>query len=485
MLFTTGFAANLGVITTFAGLRRARVLRRAEPRVDHRRPPALGRSARGLPPSRRRPRRRDPARPRTSRARSSSRRRCSRWTATSRRSRELAEVCARHGALLVLDEAHAVLQPDVGLRDDVDVLRVGTLSKTLGALGGFVAGPARYTDLVVNRARSYIFTTASTPADTAAALAALAVLRSPEGDDAAGAPARQHRPAAAEPPVADRALRLRVGAPRDRGRGGAARRRPARHRHPPADRAARHVAAARHDVGRAHARAGRPARARARVALPRMTRPDTLVFVAGTGTEVGKTWWTAAVARELRARRRDRRGAQAGAVGGARRTARRRRARRRHRRRPRTPCAPRTAPTTSRGHRRWPPTSWGCRRSPSRTSRPSSVWPDGVAVGLVEGVGGPRSPIAADGDNVDFARATPPDLVVLVGDAGLGTINAVRLSVGGVRRLPGDRGPEPLRRRPAARAATATSSSNDAGLDVVTAPLAARGARHCSSVDRS
>ena len=63
------------------------------------------------------------------------------------------------------------------------MLRVGTLSKTLGALGGFVAGPARFTDLVVNRARSYIFTTASTPADTAAALAALAVLRSPEGDE--------------------------------------------------------------------------------------------------------------------------------------------------------------------------------------------------------------------------------------------------------------------------------------------------------------
>jgi 8-amino-7-oxononanoate synthase len=96
---------------------------------------------------------------------------------------ELADVCARHGALLVLDEAHAVLQPDAGLPDDVDVLRVGTLSKTLGALGGFVAGPARFTDLVVNRARSYIFTTASTPADTAAALAALAVLRSPEGDE--------------------------------------------------------------------------------------------------------------------------------------------------------------------------------------------------------------------------------------------------------------------------------------------------------------
>ena len=78
-------------------------------------------------------------------------------------------------------------------------------------------------------------------------------------------------------------------------------------------------------------------------------------------------------------------------------------------------------------------------------------WPDGVAVGLVEGVGGPRSPIAADGDNVDFARVLQPDLVVLVADAGLGTINAVRLSVERVRRLPAHRGAEPLRCRPASR----------------------------------
>ena len=52
------------------------------------------------------------------------------------------DVCARHGALLVLDEAHAVLGPAARrATDDVDVLRVGTLSKTLGSLGGFVAGP--------------------------------------------------------------------------------------------------------------------------------------------------------------------------------------------------------------------------------------------------------------------------------------------------------------------------------------------------------
>jgi 8-amino-7-oxononanoate synthase len=97
---------------------------------------------------------------------------------------KLVDVCRHHGALLVLDEAHAVLGPDLPdpTLDGVDHLRVGTLSKTLGALGGFAAGRAQFTDLLVNRARAYIFTTASTPADTAAALAALRVVRSPEGD---------------------------------------------------------------------------------------------------------------------------------------------------------------------------------------------------------------------------------------------------------------------------------------------------------------
>jgi 8-amino-7-oxononanoate synthase len=94
----------------------------------------------------------------------------------------LLDLSARHGALLVLDEAHAVLGPDVAALGRANVLRVGTLSKTLGALGGFVAGPARSIELVENCSRPYIFTTASTPADAAAALAALRVVRSAEGD---------------------------------------------------------------------------------------------------------------------------------------------------------------------------------------------------------------------------------------------------------------------------------------------------------------
>ena len=95
---------------------------------------------------------------------------------------DLVSLCKKHGALLVLDEAHAVLGPHVDVPDGADVLRVGTLSKTLGSLGGFVAGPTAFIELLVNRARPFIFTTASTPADTAAALAALGVLLSREGD---------------------------------------------------------------------------------------------------------------------------------------------------------------------------------------------------------------------------------------------------------------------------------------------------------------
>jgi 8-amino-7-oxononanoate synthase len=93
---------------------------------------------------------------------------------------ELAWLCRRHQALLVVDEAHSVLgpEPDLG---GAEVLRVGTLSKTLGAVGGFVAGPGPLIDLLRNRARPFVFTTALPPADAAAALAALGVVRSGEG----------------------------------------------------------------------------------------------------------------------------------------------------------------------------------------------------------------------------------------------------------------------------------------------------------------
>jgi 8-amino-7-oxononanoate synthase len=103
----------------------------------------------------------------------------------------LAELCARHGdALLVLDEAHAVTGPGFGPTVDVDdlpcpVVRIGTLSKALGAQGGFVAGPVEVIDLLVNRSRPLIYTTGLAPAAAAGALAALAICCSDEGAELA------------------------------------------------------------------------------------------------------------------------------------------------------------------------------------------------------------------------------------------------------------------------------------------------------------
>jgi dethiobiotin synthetase len=155
-------------------------------------------------------------------------------------------------------------------------------------------------------------------------------------------------------------------------------------------------------------------------------RPGTLVVVAGTATEVGKTWWTAAMARELRARAVSvsaRKPVQSGATYPT--------------------DADVLASATGEDpevvcprHRRYelawaPPMAAAERGDPPYSVRDLAAeltWPATTRVGLVEGVGGPRSPIASDGDNVDLARELSPDVVVLVADAGLGTINAVRLS---------------------------------------------------------
>ncbi len=93
---------------------------------------------------------------------------------------ELSSLCARHGALLVLDDAHLVF--DVDAPDpDAACLRIGTLSKTLGSLGGYVAGPRAWVDLLVNRARTFIFTTGLAPASVAAAHVAVELVRAAEG----------------------------------------------------------------------------------------------------------------------------------------------------------------------------------------------------------------------------------------------------------------------------------------------------------------
>lgn len=87
--------------------------------------------------------------------------------------RELAALCRRHDALLVVDDAHgfgcvgpqgrgAVLE--AGLSEEDVPLVVGTLGKAFGTSGAFVAGPPMLLDYLVQKARSYIYTTAMPPA---------------------------------------------------------------------------------------------------------------------------------------------------------------------------------------------------------------------------------------------------------------------------------------------------------------------------------
>ncbi len=98
---------------------------------------------------------------------------------------ELVELKERYDAQLLIDEAHAtgVLGAGgrgaaelAGVEERVDV-RVGTLSKAMGGLGGFVAGPAVLIDTIRNSARAYIYTTALPPVLCATAMAALDIIR--------------------------------------------------------------------------------------------------------------------------------------------------------------------------------------------------------------------------------------------------------------------------------------------------------------------
>ena len=159
-------------------------------------------------------------------------------------------------------------------------------------------------------------------------------------------------------------------------------------------------------------------------------RPERLVLVAGTGTEVGKTWVACRLARELRRR---------GLIVAA-----------------RKPVQSYDAgddltgtdaallahatgehPAVVCPQHRWYPVAMAPPIAAEALGRaPFTVadlvaelaWPPAVGVGLVEAAGGVRSPLAADGDAVAMAAALCPERVVLVADAGLGTINDVRLS---------------------------------------------------------
>jgi 8-amino-7-oxononanoate synthase len=102
---------------------------------------------------------------------------------------QIAELCRRFGARLMVDEAHgagvlgargAGTAELLGVEDRVD-LRMGTFSKSLASCGGFVAGPADVIDFLRIQSRAFLFTAAAVPAAVGAALAALRVVRSAEG----------------------------------------------------------------------------------------------------------------------------------------------------------------------------------------------------------------------------------------------------------------------------------------------------------------
>jgi dethiobiotin synthetase len=153
-----------------------------------------------------------------------------------------------------------------------------------------------------------------------------------------------------------------------------------------------------------------------------------IVLVAGTGTEVGKTWVAAATARLLRAR---------GIVVAARKPV------LSHDPLDEVTDADVLAAVTGEpveqvcpGHRRFP-VAMAPPMAAEVLGRPAFPIADLVAearvpdegVVFVESAGGVRSPLADDGDTVTLAGALEPAIVVLVADAGLGTINAVRLAV--------------------------------------------------------
>jgi dethiobiotin synthetase len=171
-------------------------------------------------------------------------------------------------------------------------------------------------------------------------------------------------------------------------------------------------------------------------------RPERVVLVCGTGTEVGKTWVGADLIRALRSRglsvaaRKpaqsfdiDSEGVRLGGPTDAELLA---------------AASDESPGAVCRPHRSYhramaPPMAAEALGLPAFTVADligELDWPaEPVDVGLVELAGGVRSPQASDGDATDVVAALVPDTVVLVADAGLGTINGVRMSMDALRTV--------------------------------------------------
>ncbi len=166
------------------------------------------------------------------------------------------------------------------------------------------------------------------------------------------------------------------------------------------------------------------------------SRPSLLIGVIGTNTEVGKTWVTAQLLATLKLR-----GAKVSA------------------RKPVQSYAPDDINTDAArlagasgedvadicpAHRCYPlalappMAAHALGRGPLRMADVISEirWPAEVDIGFVEAVGGVRSPLACDGDSLDLLRRLEVDRMLLVADAELGTINAVRLTLAAVGSTP-------------------------------------------------
>jgi 8-amino-7-oxononanoate synthase len=113
---------------------------------------------------------------------------------------EIVELKDEFEAVLLLDEAHATgvvgpngagLAAECGLVDRVEI-HLGTLSKAIGSSGGFIAGPSFLIDVLINRARTFIYSTAPPPAAIGAAIEGLHIIVSEIGDQLRAALWRNH-----------------------------------------------------------------------------------------------------------------------------------------------------------------------------------------------------------------------------------------------------------------------------------------------------